>query len=294
MTRATGRVRRGEPLARHTSWRVGGPVDCYFEPVDIADLRAFLVDLPAGEPDPIWIGMGSNLLVRDGGIRGSVICPNRGLRSIAALDSTRLRVEAGVTCARIARRTLTEGMAGGEFFSGIPGTLGGALAMNAGAFGGETWNVVQSVETLDRGGDLRQRSAEEYRVGYRRVTAPAQEWFVAAVLCFETGDPAAIRARIRDVLTRRRASQPLDLPSAGSVFRNPPGDHAARLIELCGLKGRRIGGAQVSARHANFILNEGKASASDIEALIELVRRTVREGTGVDLEPEIRTLGEPG
>jgi UDP-N-acetylmuramate dehydrogenase len=284
------RVRRREPLSRHTSWHVGGPAEVFFNPRDRADLAAFLRGLPDGVPI-YWIGLGSNLLVRDGGIPGVVISTHGTLDSLERLSTTTVRAEAGVACARIARQCIKWGLGPAEFFAGIPGTLGGALAMNAGAFGGETWRHVLAVETIDRHGEERVRQAGEYRVGYRSVTAPApEEWFVAATLGFEVR-PAAHAGEVRSLLTRRKESQPIGEWSCGSVFTNPPGDHAARLIEAAGLKGYRIGDASVSQKHANFIINHGTASAADLERLIEHVRATVERTHGVSLHPEVRIVG---
>jgi len=210
------------------------------------------------------------------------------------LDDNTLRAEAGVSCARVARETARRGLVGLEFLAGIPGTMGGALAMNAGAFGGETWSRVAAVETVDRHGRLQRREATEYRVGYRSVTGVPGEWFVAAHLRLETGDAAAAQRRIRELLDRRSATQPTNQYSCGSVFRNPPGDHAARLIEAAGLKGRCLGGAQVSEKHANFIVNTGNASATDIETLLLQVQAEVLRVHGVHLEPEVRIVGEDG
>lgn len=289
-----GELLHGVPLHRHTSWRVGGPADEFFRPADIPDLARYLAGLAPHSPDPLWLGLGSNLLVRDGGVRGAVICLSRSLQDIRRVGPDRLRVEAGVTCARIARRSAKEGLAGGEFFAGIPGTLGGALAMNAGAFGGQSWDLVEAVEVVDRRGRREARRPPVYKVGYRAVVGPPGEWFVAAELRFKPDAVGAVRQRIRDVLRRRRQTQPLDMPSAGSVFRNPPGDFAARLIESCGLKGCRVGDAEVSPRHANFIVNRGEARAADIEALIERVAREVSQRTGVTLQPEVRIVGVAG
>ncbi|MCC6302416.1 MAG: UDP-N-acetylmuramate dehydrogenase [Gammaproteobacteria bacterium] len=287
-----GVLRRGEPMARHTSWRVGGPADRYYEPADLDDLACYLRDLPADEA-VLWIGLGSNLLVRDGGIRGSVIATNGALDGIASLNDDVVEVGAGVPCAKVARHCAGAGLVGAEFLVGIPGTMGGALAMNAGAFGGETWPLVQSVDTIDRQGRLTRRTPDQYRVGYRSVQGPAGEWFVAARLRLRPGDADAARARIRELLARRTDLQPTGQPSCGSVFRNPPGDYAGRLIEACGLKGTRVGGAEVSRKHANFIVNDGTATAADIEALILRVRDTVERQQGVRLAPEVRIVGEP-
>ena len=204
-----------------------------------------------------------------------------------------IRAEAGVSCARVARFAAGKGLCGAEFLAGIPGTMGGALAMNAGALGGETWRRVTRVDTLDRRGRVRVRLPEEFRIGYRQVKGREGEWFLAAHLELETGDSEAAQAEIRRLLAQRAASQPTGQPSCGSVFRNPEGDYAARPIEAAGLKGERIGGAQVSEKHANFIINTGGASAADIEALVTRVQERVEAASGVRLQPEVRVLGEP-
>lgn len=286
-----GRVLRDEPMSRHTSWRVGGPADRYFEPADMKDLALFLAGLPAGEP-LLWIGLGSNLLVRDGGVRGTVINTS-GLSKLEWVQDGRLRAEAGVPCAKVARTSVRAGYAGAEFLCGIPGSMGGALAMNAGAFGGETWAVVERAETIDRSGNLRMRERGAFGIGYREVRMPAaEEWFVAAVLAVRPDPQRGGEARIRNLLARRSATQPTGQPSCGSVFRNPPADHAGRLIEAAGLKGRRVGGAFVSEKHANFIITEEGARASDVESLIDLVQREVEGRDGIRLLPEVRIVGE--
>jgi UDP-N-acetylmuramate dehydrogenase len=288
----SARVRRDEPLSRHTSWHAGGPAEVFFSPRDVADLAAFLRAAPAGVPIH-WIGLGSNLLVRDGGLKGIVVSTHGTLDGLERLGETLVRAGAGVACARIARQCIKWGLGPAEFFAGIPGTLGGALAMNAGAFGGETWAHVRGVETIDRSGRTHARAPAEYRVSYRQVIAPApEEWFIAASLSFEQR-PAAHAGEVRTLLARRKASQPIGEWSCGSVFTNPPGDHAARLIEAAGLKGFRIGDASVSQKHANFIINHGQASAADLERLIEHVRAVVERVHGVALHPEVRIVGVP-
>jgi UDP-N-acetylmuramate dehydrogenase len=286
------RVRRNEPLSRHTSWHVGGPAEVFFNPRDRGELAAFLRGVPADTPIH-WIGLGSNLLVRDGGLQGVVISTHGTLDELSRLNETMVHAGAGVACARIARQCIKWGLGPAEFFAGIPGTLGGALAMNAGAFGGETWQHVRAVETIDRGGHEHRRAATEYHTGYRQVSAPAsEEWFLAADLAFERR-PGAHESEVRTLLERRKASQPIGEWSCGSVFTNPPGDHAARLIEAAGLKGFRIGDASVSHKHANFIINHGQASAADLERLISHVRDTVARVHGVALHPEVRIVGVP-
>lgn len=285
-----GVLRHDEPMARHTSWRVGGPADTWYRPADLDDLAGFIASLPPATPVH-WAGLGSNLLVRDGGVRGVVIATHNALSGMTRMGEQGIRAEAGVPCAKIARSCARWGLGAGEFFAGIPGTLGGALAMNAGAFGGETWDFVRAVETLDRRGLRRRRARGEYQAGYRHVSGPPGEWFVAAELVFPAGRPVT-QDSIRELLVRRKATQPIGEPSCGSVFTNPPGDHAARLIETAGLKGRVLGGAQVSPKHANFIVNTGGASAADIEALMAHVAAEVERVHGVRLEHEVRIIGE--
>jgi UDP-N-acetylmuramate dehydrogenase len=286
------RLRHDEPMAAHTSWRVGGTADCYFEPRNIDELQRFLADLPATTP-LLWIGYGSNLLVRDGGIRGVVIATGRMERQLERISDTQVRVGAGVACARVARQCAAWQLGPSAFLAGIPGTIGGALAMNAGAFGGETWSHVESIETCDRSGRLRTRTRADYRVGYRSVTGPPEEWFIAVTFKYERqADRAQDAAAIRSLLDRRAQSQPLGQPSCGSVFRNPPGGFAGELIESCGLKGARVGGAAVSTKHANFIVNDAGATAADIETLIAHVQSRVAEATGINLQAEVRIVGE--
>jgi UDP-N-acetylmuramate dehydrogenase len=286
-----GVLRRHEPMARHTSWRVGGPADRFYEPADLDDLALFLRSLPEREP-VYWVGLGSNLLVRDGGVRGTVIMLSGRLNVLERIGETTVRAEAGVASAKLARFSASQGLHGAEFLAGVPGTVGGALAMNAGAFGGETWRIVSAVETLDRRGQRRTRLPADYRIGYRTVEGPKDEWFVAGHFSLTPGDSDAGQALIRNLLARRGASQPTQWPNAGSVFRNPPGDHSARLIESAGLKGFRTGGARVSTLHANFIINEGDATAADIEAVIAHVLTVVEKQHGIRLEPEVRMIGE--
>jgi UDP-N-acetylmuramate dehydrogenase len=280
-----------ESLARYTSWRVGGKADRLFRPRDRDGLVAFLRELPVWEPI-FWLGMGSNLLIRDGGIRGTVIHVRGRLNEVRMEGGNIVYAESGVLCPHLARFCSDQGLAGAEFFSGIPGSLGGALAMNAGAFGDETWPLVEEVVTVDRRGCCRTRVRDEYQAGYRRMSGPGNEFFLAAKLKLGSEQGTESRERIKILLARRANTQPLNLPSCGSVFRNPPGDFAARLIEVCGLKGYCIGGAAVSEKHANFIVNRNRARAVDIETLIEWVRREVERQHGVRLVREVRIVGE--
>ena len=278
-------------MAACTSWRVGGPADRCYRPADLDDLVVFMQSLPAEEP-VYWIGLGSNLLVRDGGIRGSVVLPFSGLDTLSLVETGHVRVGAGVTCAKVARFCARAGLVGAEFLAGIPGTMGGALAMNAGAFGGETWSLVSQVQTITQAGELQTREPHDYEISYRSVTGPQQEWFVSADLTLQRGDGRLAEQQIRTLLEQRNSSQPTRQPSCGSVFKNPPDHYAAQLIESCGLKGRQIGHAQVSDKHANFIINLGQASARDIENLIHTVQAEVQQQTGIQLQPEVRIVGE--
>lgn len=290
-----GRLLKDEPMLRHTSWRVGGPADYMYVPADKNDLIAFLRQVPDDEP-VMFLGLGSNVLVRDGGIRGTVIGLQGALGEFHVhenlTEAVVIYAEAGVPCAQLARFSAKLGLTGGEFFAGIPGTLGGALAMNAGAFGGETWRQVAQVETIDRHGNLLSRTPSDFVIGYRSVYRPDAEWFTAAYLRFQRDSSRMAEARIKELLGKRGATQPIGVYSCGSVFRNPADDFAARLIESVDLKGYKIGGATVSDKHANFIVNDGTASAMHIEQLIQHVRRCVEEKTGVLLQPEVLIVGE--
>ncbi|OGT23822.1 MAG: UDP-N-acetylenolpyruvoylglucosamine reductase [Gallionellales bacterium RIFOXYB12_FULL_54_9] len=315
-----GELRQTESMQRHTSWRAGGVAARMYKPADLSDLQRFLSGVNSDEA-LFAVGLGSNLLVRDGGFCGTVLMLHGALTELKLQDNGLIYVQAGVPGAKLARFAARHDRQGAEFFAGIPGTMGGMLAMNAGCYGSETWQHVVKVQVLTRSGELLERTPEEYEIGYRSVALagkreegrgkgkagsvpspfsllpshgplPDAEFFVGVWLSFEHGDGKVAMENIKALLARRIASQPLNLPNAGSVFRNPPGDHAARLIEQCGLKGMRIGGAQVSEKHANFIVNTGGATAADIESLIDEVRGTVAKQTGVQLHPEVKIVGE--
>jgi UDP-N-acetylmuramate dehydrogenase len=288
-----GQLRREEPMARHVSWRAGGAARRFYAPADLADLQAFMKTLAPDEP-LLFVGLGSNLLVRDGGFRGTVVSMHAASKNVS-LEERLIFAEAGTAAPKVARFSARHNLVGAEFLAGIPGTVGGALAMNAGCYGGETWRIVEQVQSIDRTGALHLRRADEYEIGYRhcRLRSGVEEWFVGAWFRLPAGDGAVSQARIKEFLGKRIASQPLQLPNAGSVFRNPPGDHAARLIEACGLKGFARGGARVSEKHANFIVNpDGAASAADIEQLVLEVQRKVKDMKGVELIPEVRIVGD--
>lgn len=288
-----GELRFDVSMRKHTSWRAGGEARRMYRPADLDDLLVFLRMTPADEP-LVPVGLGSNLLIRDGGLNGTVLLMHGALSELRIEADGCVYVEAGVPGAKLARFASLHNLRGAEFFAGIPGTVGGMLAMNAGCYGSEIWEKVQRVQTVNHCGELRVRIPADYDIAYRHVALKemASEWFVSATMKFEQGAGEEARQAIKELLAKRIASQPLNLPNAGSVFRNPPGDHAARLIQQCGLKGKRIGGAQISEKHANFIVNVGDATASDIETLINEVRATVAEQTGIDLHPEVRIIGE--
>ncbi len=297
-----GELRMHEPMARHTSWRAGGPADRFYRPADLADLVTFLQRLDPGE-QVLWLGLGSNLLVRDGGFRGTVIALHGVLDLIEEVDrqgdQVVLRVEAGVHCARLAKYCAEQQLDGGSFFIGIPGTVGGALAMNAGAYGGETWGQVRSVEVMSVNGAVQKLPADAFEVAYRSVKpAPGTDLqspcYLSAELVFAYNPDLQAKNELRQLLDARKAAQPVGQPSCGSVFRNPEDDHAARLIEVSGLKGFCIGKACVSDKHANFIINTGEAQADDIERVLLHVQATVAAQHAVQLVPEVRIVGEAG
>jgi len=247
--------------------------------------------LPAKEPVH-FIGLGSNLLVRDGGVRGTVIVMHQALSELR-MEGERVYADAGVTCGKLARFSANQAKKGAEFMAGIPGTVGGALAMNAGCYGSETWDIVDQVKTIDLAGEIHVRDKTEYVATYRHVQFPkVDEWFLGAWFELQAGDAKESTQKIKQLLATRLASQPLNMPSAGSTFRNPEGNYAAKLIEECGLKGYIIGGAQVSEKHANFIVNVGNATALDIELLIKHIKEVVLAQRGVVLQQEVRVIGE--
>ncbi len=286
-----GKLESNISLARFTSWKVGGEAEIVFQPEDLTDLQNYMQTLDASVPIT-WLGRGTNVLVRDGGVRGVVIAIQGCINALGKRASNSIRAELGVSCAKLARFSADHNLVGIEFLAGIPGMVGGALAMNSGAYGGETWSYVSEVETIDRKGKLHIRTPNEFDIGYRTVKGSNEEWFIAATFKLESGDGEQAKLKIRELLDKRNASQPVGSKSCGSVFRNPENDHAARLIEVCGLKGKVVGGAQISKKHANFIINIGDATANDIETLIIEVRKTVEHEYGVSLFPEVKIIGE--
>ena len=285
-----GELRLNESLAKHTSWRVGGSVERFYRPENVQDLSVFLSQLPENEP-LLWIGLGSNLLVRDGGFSGTVISTAGTLQELT-IDTKSVTAEVGVYCAKLAKQAAKSGLADTAFLAGIPGTVGGALAMNAGAHNSEMWSLVTEVTTIDRHGILRVRKPDDFKISYRHVELPENEWFASATLGLSVGNAEEELDYIKTLLKRRNNSQPTNQPCAGSVFRNPKNDYAGRLVEISDLKGLRIGGASVSEKHANFIVNEGTATAKDIEDLIESVQQKVLEMQGIKLVTEVHIVGE--
>jgi len=285
-----GELRENELLSKHTSWRVGGAAKQFYRPADSDDLASFLSQLPKDEPI-LWLGLGSNLLVRDGGFAGTVISTAGTLNDIQ-IKGQHITAEVGVYCAKLAKRAAQSGLQGCSFLAGIPGTFGGALAMNAGAHKSDTWTWVNEITTVDRYGVIHQRKPSDFNVEYRSVETPKDEWFLSATLALEQGDIDTELENIKTLLKWRNTSQPTNQPCAGSVFRNPEGDFAGRLIEDGGYKGLNIGGASVSEKHANFIVNDGSATAEDIEMLIQLVQKNIESETGIELIPEVHIIGE--
>ncbi len=283
-----GKLEFNVSLARYNTWGVGGEAECVFRPIDIEDLSQFLATIDSQVP-VTWLGLGSNVLIRDGGISGVVIITQGCLNQFEFKEHGVVSAQAGVPCAKLARATAGKQLTGIEFMAGIPGTVGGALAMNAGAFGGQTWDYVTSVQAINRAGEIRTRLPSEYQIAYRTVTSPEPEWFVSAQ--FKLQERTGKIVSIKELLQQRADTQPIGKKNCGSVFKNPPGHHAAKLIEQCHLKGHAIGGARISSKHANFIINDADASAADIEKLISYTKNTVLERCGIELMPEVKILG---
>jgi UDP-N-acetylmuramate dehydrogenase len=282
---------KDEPMSKHTSWRTGGVARRYVQATTLEALASFIATLPEDE-DILWVGLGSNTLVRDAGFNGTVIATQGVMTQLELLDKTTIYVGVGVAGAKIARFCSRKNLSGADFFAGIPGLLGGALAMNAGAFGGETWPLVIEVETMNRKGEIKKRQVDEFEYSYRHVEGLGNEWFISATLQLSKHRDDNKTIDIKQLLAKRSATQPTGVASCGSVFRNPEGFYAAQLIEECGLKGKRVGGAVVSEKHANFIINDNKASTADIESLINFIQKTVADRRGVSLQPEVRIVGE--
>ncbi|NKB63742.1 MAG: UDP-N-acetylmuramate dehydrogenase [Gammaproteobacteria bacterium] len=288
-----GQLLMNEPMSRHTSWRVGGKAEYFYTPADKADLVKMLKQLPVSVP-VYWVGLGSNLLVRDGGVDGMIVRTARGLSEIEYIEPNIIRAQAGVSSAKIARVSANNGLTGVEFLAGVPGSFGGALAMNAGAFGGETWPWVLEVECVDRWGVLHVFSSQEIDYRYRAADIPPDHWITEGKLKLNFAPEGWLgKEKIRSLLDKRSASQPIQSANAGSVFQNPKGGFAAEFIEKAGWKGKKIGGAEVSMTHANFIINTGEANASNIIELIEGIQQNVLDQFNVQLTTEVRVIGVP-
>jgi len=284
-------IRRDEPMAKHTTLRVGGPADFYVEPANEADLAAVLRFCGERGVKFFILGRGSNLIVRDGGFRGVVICLSSPEFSRIEIDGPRLRTGAGAKQKNVAVEAKRAGLSGVEFLEGIPGSIGGALRMNAGAMGGETFNVVESVRVMDFAGNLRELTSAEMSVSYRSCATLKNHVALSAVFRCTAALREEIEARMKAFSEKRWSSQPA-APSAGCMFKNPPTIPAGRLIDELGLKGAKIGGARVSLEHGNFLVNDGNATAKDVLDLIKLLREKAQAERGIELSPEVEVLGE--
>lgn len=291
-SRLRGALTANAPLAPFSWFRTGGPADMLFEPADETDLADFLAACPADVPVTV-IGLGSNLLVRDGGVDGVVVRLGRGFQSIAVEPGHRLRAGAGAADVKVARAAAEAGIAGLTFLRGIPGTIGGALRMNGGAYGGETRDVLVEARGVDRAGRARVYGLADMGFSYRRCAVPDDVIFTQALFQGQPGEPAAILAEMNAITEARSATQPVNTRTGGSTFKNPPGAKAWELVDRAGCRGLRVGCAHVSELHCNFLIADPGATAADVEALGEEVRRRVREATGVTLEWEIRRIGKP-
>ena len=291
-----GEVLYDVPMAEHTSFRVGGPVDYLVYPVDLTDLQKILRWCGKERVDYFVLGRGSNLLVRDGGIRGLAISLSRGFIRIEELHPERgkgaLFAEAGESLGKLVEFTCGRGWAGLEFAAGIPGSIGGAISMNAGAFKGEMKDVLRSVRLMDTSGNVLEKSRVDLLFSYRSLKLPQREIILGGEFQLAPEGKEEVRSRMEEIIRRRAARHPHDLPSAGSIFQNPPQGPAGKLIEEVGLKGTRSGDAQISEKHANIIVNTGNARSSDVLELMEIVKAAVLEQRGIRLEPEIKIIGE--
>ncbi len=288
-----GKLLFDEPLAPFTWFRVGGPADVLFLPADAEDLAQFVRGLPAEAPVTV-LGVGSNVIVRDGGVPGVVIrLAGRAFGRIEVLEGGRILAGVGALDAQVARAAAKAGIAGLEFYAGIPGSVGGALTMNAGCYGAETKDVLQAARGVDPAGELREWALADFGYTYRHSTMPPGMIFTEAVFQGRPDDPAAIEARMAEITARREQTQPIREKTGGSTFKNPPGQSSWKLVDEAGWRGKPHGGAMFSPLHANFLINTGEATAADLESLGEAVRADVRAKAGIELEWEIRRLGRP-
>ena len=278
-----------ELLSKHTAWKVGGPADIFFTPQNRDDLSNFLKSNHGKQIT--WLGNGTNVLVRDGGIRGAVISTKKSIDKINMETKNSCRVEAGASCMDLALFAEKNQLGPAAFFSGIPGSIGGALTMNAGSFGMETWDLVKEVEVINEKGDISFIEKESFDIAYRTVTFPFRLWFLSCSM-FLSSDEETTKDNLIELRNQRIKTQPLSEDTCGSVFKNPPGNYAGALIEGSGLKGFKIGSASISEKHANFIVNQGGATAGDIENLINHTRQVVKKNYDIDLQLEVRIMGE--
>ncbi|AWB45364.1 UDP-N-acetylenolpyruvoylglucosamine reductase [Paenibacillus sp. CAA11] len=287
-----GTVLQDEPMSKYTTWKIGGPADALIIPESTSQLQQLIRILHTERVPWLLVGKGSNMLVSDKGIRGAVIKLGKGFET-AEFRGTEVEAGGGASFVSLSIQAGKRCLTGLEFASGIPGTVGGAVYMNAGAHGSDVSRIFKSAEIVLETGELVKYEAEDMRFGYRRSVLQEQKGIVAGtVFSLAEGDGAVIHSSMTAFKDRRRQTQPLQLPCAGSVFRNPPGDHAARLIEAAGLKGLRVGGAEVSTLHANFIVNNGQATAGDVLTLIQTIKETIQQQNGIALVPEVFLVGE--
>ena len=278
-----------EPMAKHTSFRIGGPVEVMAFPKTAEELAALLQTAETLNIEPVILGAGTNVLAPDQGIDGLCICLKDALDGMELLDDNKIRVMAGVTMTRAAMFAANHGLSGMEFAHGIPGTVGGGVYMNAGAYGGEIRDICASVDVMDQKGNIRTLTNEQMQFSYRHsLLEETGDIVISAVFALQKKNPEEIKDRMKELQGKRSASQPLDLPSAGSAFKRPVGGYAAALIDQAGLKGFSVGGAAISAKHAGFAVNIGGATAEDVKQLLQQVSDTVYERTGIRLEPEVR------
>ena len=284
-------------LKDFTTWKIGGKADQLYWPHDLFDLQNFIKTVPKDMPIT-WLGLGSNSLVSDKGVRGVVVLTQGALKELSEEPNesggvSLIRAECGVASAQAARFAMRLNRTGIEFLAGVPGAIGGALVMNAGACGGEAWKYVHHVETLDREGNIHIRYPHEFEIAYRSVKGlPPDEWFAAAIFDLPAGESQEAQQKIREYLDHRAQTQPANLPSCGCVFKNPEGHHASKIIDELGLKGTEVGGLRISEKHANFMINQGEATAKDAQNLIAFVQEKVREKYGLTLHPEVKLIGE--
>ena len=284
-----GQIRKNVSLKEYNTWKVGGKAEYFFEPKDLKDLKFFLANFQ--KTNITFLGNGSNVLIRDGGIKGCVICLKNTLKDYKIINDGEISFEAGFSCMKIAQITARNNFSGLEFLCGIPGSLGGALAMNAGCYGGNVWEKVTKVVLINEEGILIERNKKEFKIGYRNVELEKGCFFVSAIFKLDQNLLNNSQEIIKNFLEDRRKKQPTGLPSCGSVFKNPDHHHAANLIDSLGLKGFKIGGAHISTKHANFIISDKSASSKDIEKLIDYIQKKVYEEKNIFLETEVKFVG---